>query len=193
MNLAELYTELERHDWFHAMSDSAEVHERGDANWNRLKSEADKIPGGLDLMTNYAKHVFSGEPFGTPKHLKPDKPAVKIKDLPKGKPLAGVVFLHPETGEHCIWHSQWEKGIWFKKSSTSDQVFTLKVADLMEALEFTVAEEKKPAAVDTWVCSEDRPFDPDMAAKLGVKSAVHSAAVNGICPICKTVMNREMV
>lgn len=74
MNLAELYTELERHDWFHAMSDSAEVHERGDANWNRLKSEADKIPGGLDLMTNYAKHVFSGEPFGTPKAPKPEMP-----------------------------------------------------------------------------------------------------------------------
>jgi hypothetical protein len=141
MTLTELYKELERHDWFHAMSDSAEVHMRGDANWNRLKSEADRIPGGLDLMTNYAKHVFSGEAFGTPKAPKPAKPEMKIKDLPPQTALTGVVFLHPETGERCIWQSQWQKGVWFKKDSGSNQVFPLYLDDMKVALEFTVVPE----------------------------------------------------
>lgn len=56
------------------MSDSHEVHCRGDANWNRLMAEAGKIDGGVDLMMAYSKHVFSGEAFGTTKLPKPEKP-----------------------------------------------------------------------------------------------------------------------
>ena len=74
MNLADLFRELERHDWFHAMSDDASVDRAGDANWNRLKSEADKIEGGPELMRAYSKHVFSGQSFGTPKAPKPECP-----------------------------------------------------------------------------------------------------------------------
>jgi len=64
---------------------------------------------------------------------------MKIKDLPSQKGLGGVVFLHPKTGEHCIWNSQWKKGVWFKKDAKSDEVFPLFLTDLKDALEFEVA------------------------------------------------------
>lgn len=82
MTLLELYQQLEQHDWFHAMSDSHEVWQRGDANWNRLMTEAGKIEGGVDLMMAYSKHVFSGEAFGTTKQPKPEKPIEDIDRFP---------------------------------------------------------------------------------------------------------------
>lgn len=68
---------------------------------------------------------------------------MKIKDLPKDKSLEGVVFLHPETKEHCIWKSQWIKGIWFKKNVKSDEIFPLFVENLEDALEFEVVEKSQ--------------------------------------------------
>jgi hypothetical protein len=65
---------------------------------------------------------------------------MKIKDLPKDKPLGGVVFLHPETGERCIWASQWQKGVWFKKDAESDHVFPISVEKLEDALDFEVTQ-----------------------------------------------------
>lgn len=65
---------------------------------------------------------------------------MKIKDLPKDKLLDGVVFLHPESGERCIWKSRWQKGVWFKKDAASDQVFPLQVENLQDALEFEVVQ-----------------------------------------------------
>ena len=54
--------------------------------------------------------------------------------------MGGVKFKHPETGETCIWSSQWEKGIWYKKDINSNQVFTLFVEDLQDSLKFEVVE-----------------------------------------------------
>lgn len=65
---------------------------------------------------------------------------MKIKDLPKDKPLGGVVFLHPQSGERCIWTSQWQRGVWFKKDAASAQVFPLSLEKLEDALEFEVAQ-----------------------------------------------------
>lgn len=67
--------------------------------------------------------------------------AAKIKtinDLPPDKNLDGVKFKHPETGETCIWRSQWNKGIFYKKNAADTQVFTIFVDDLMDALKFEV-------------------------------------------------------
>ena len=66
---------------------------------------------------------------------------MKIKDL-EGN-LGNVQFLHPDTGEVCIWHSQWGypgsgAGIWYKKDINSRQVFVLPLDNLKEALEFEV-------------------------------------------------------
>ena len=66
---------------------------------------------------------------------------MKIKDL-EGD-LGGVKFLHPETQEVCIWHSQWGysgsgAGVWWKKNIDSPRMFPLILGDLKEALEFEV-------------------------------------------------------
>jgi len=73
MTIAELYKALEAHDWFHAMSDSREVYERGQNEWRRLQyaSVALCVP---ELFNEYSRHVFSGPAFGTPKHPKPEMP-----------------------------------------------------------------------------------------------------------------------
>ena len=63
---------------------------------------------------------------------------MKIKDLPKDKGLGGIAFLHPVTKKRCIWASQWQKGVWYKKDAKSTEVFPLFVEDLKEALEFEV-------------------------------------------------------
>jgi hypothetical protein len=72
MTLHELFRELERHDWFHQMSDDHRVFVSGQEDWRRLDAAAKSIEGGKELFQAYSKHVFSGEAFGTPKHPKPD-------------------------------------------------------------------------------------------------------------------------
>lgn len=74
MNLAELFRELERHDWFHQMSDDPHVFTRGQEDWRRLEHAAKTIEGGEDLFKAYAKHAFSGPAFGTPQAPKPEMP-----------------------------------------------------------------------------------------------------------------------
>lgn len=74
MTLAELYRELERHDWFHEMSDDPRIYHAGQENWRRLEREAMSIEGGPELRQAYIKHVFSGPAFGSPKAPKPEKP-----------------------------------------------------------------------------------------------------------------------
>jgi len=63
-----------------------------------------------------------------------------INDLDSNKSLGGVKFKHPETGETCIWHSQWEKGVWYKKDLTSNQLFIIHLENLTDSLKFEVIE-----------------------------------------------------
>lgn len=63
---------------------------------------------------------------------------MKIKNLPQNKPLEGVAFRHPETGEKCYWRSQWQKGVWFKKNPKDEQVHPLFLDELSDALELEV-------------------------------------------------------
>ena len=70
---------------------------------------------------------------------------MKIKDLPKDINLGGVKFKHPETGEVCIWASQWgysdgKAGVWYKSDEKSTRVFPLFLNKLEEALEFEVVD-----------------------------------------------------
>ena len=72
---------------------------------------------------------------------------MKIKELDPSKSVGGVIFKHPETGEACIWTSQWaypegKSGIWFKKPGDEqpDRVYPLTLDKLEEALEFEVVE-----------------------------------------------------
>jgi hypothetical protein len=70
---------------------------------------------------------------------------MKIKDLPQDKSLGGVKFRHPDTGEECIWVSQWgypdgKAGIWYKTDENPSQCYPLFLNKLEEALEFEVVE-----------------------------------------------------
>ncbi len=75
MTLAELYRELEAHDWYYEQSEDARVYRAGRENALRLELTAKTINGGLNLCKAFAKHVFSGPPYGTVKAPKPACPA----------------------------------------------------------------------------------------------------------------------
>lgn len=61
---------------------------------------------------------------------------MKIKDLPPRQSVENVAFKHPQTGATCYWRSQWGKGVWYRKSLGSNQVFVIPLNDISEALEF---------------------------------------------------------
>jgi len=72
----------------------------------------------------------------------------RIKDLPRKQSLGGVRFYHPETGEICIWFSQWgypdgQAGVWYKTDPQSSRIFPLVLKNLKEALEFVLVPEEK--------------------------------------------------
>lgn len=69
----------------------------------------------------------------------------RIKDLDPTQSLGGVKFKHPQTGETCIWQSQWgypegKAGVWYKTDPTSTRIFPLCLDKLEEALEFEVVQ-----------------------------------------------------
>lgn len=68
-----------------------------------------------------------------------------INDLPSNTSLDGVKFKHPETGEVCLWASQWdyspkgEAGVFYKKEGNPTQLLTIQLKSLQEALKFELA------------------------------------------------------
>ena len=74
------------------------------------------------------------------------KKTKRINDLPSNASLDGVRFKHPETGEVCLWASQWdysstggEAGVFYKKEGNPTQLFTIQLKNLQKALEFELA------------------------------------------------------
>lgn len=65
---------------------------------------------------------------------------MKIKNL--SKTLDGVKFKHPETGKTCIWVSQWNKGVWYKKDESDKRIYPLFVETLDDVLEFEIVEDE---------------------------------------------------
>mgnify|MGYP001573814056 FL=1 len=63
-----------------------------------------------------------------------------INDLPQDRSLGGVRLKNHNTGETCIYHSQWQKGIWYKKNEKDTQIFPIFLDDLREALKFELAD-----------------------------------------------------
>lgn len=69
----------------------------------------------------------------------------RINDLPSNTSLDGVKFKHPETGEVCLWASQWdyspngEAGVFYKKKGNPTRLFVIQLKNLQEALEFELA------------------------------------------------------
>lgn len=66
---------------------------------------------------------------------------MKIKDLPSDARLAGVIFLHPTTGERCEFVSAWRKGVWWRApgSGPVSEVHPIQLAGFEDVLELEVA------------------------------------------------------
>lgn len=62
----------------------------------------------------------------------------RIKDLPADTSLGGVRFVYPKDGKKYYWVSQWQKGVWGKRSMASTELIPLFVDDLKEAMEWRV-------------------------------------------------------
>ena len=73
MTLQELWDELERHDWYFAMSDDHSVYCAGAANYSRLNEEGRHSRPHANLMKAFQDHKFSGKPWGTEQTPKPER------------------------------------------------------------------------------------------------------------------------
>lgn len=72
---------------------------------------------------------------------------MKIKDLPDNVNLGSVWFKHPETGESCLWVSQWgypggKAGVFYRTDEKSNQIFPLCLNKIQDALKLTVIKKK---------------------------------------------------
>jgi hypothetical protein len=74
VSLAEFYDVLERHDWYYAMSDDHAVWTAGTLVANALAEEAKESREKAQLLIDWTRHMFSGEPWGTEKKPKPERP-----------------------------------------------------------------------------------------------------------------------
>lgn len=63
---------------------------------------------------------------------------MKIKDLPDNTNLNNIQFIYPGDNQKYYWTSQWEKGVWGKKSIGDSQIIPLFVEDLQECLEWDI-------------------------------------------------------
>jgi hypothetical protein len=74
VTLAEYYEMLERHDWFHMMSDDGSVDRKGEENYRKLAKIAERDPMKLQLLKDYGEYMFSGDPWSDVKKPKPVRP-----------------------------------------------------------------------------------------------------------------------
>ena len=74
LTLAEYWDELNRHDWYHMMSDDMRVYQSGQQAEKRLERLARDSKAHQALKKAFAKHYFSGKGWNTPKFPKPERP-----------------------------------------------------------------------------------------------------------------------
>ena len=74
VTLAQYYDMLEAHDWYFDWSDDGSVWRRGQANVDKLVAIAEQSPEYEQLFMAYREHMFTGEPWDSPRAPKPDRP-----------------------------------------------------------------------------------------------------------------------
>ncbi len=74
VSLFTFYDMLERHDWYHSMSDDRVVHERGKVNWFKLEQIANQSLAHEELLEAYNSYMWTGKPWDGQRAPKPDKP-----------------------------------------------------------------------------------------------------------------------
>jgi hypothetical protein len=73
--LQEYWDMLDRHDWYYAFSDDMKVYGHGSKESHKILTIAEA--GGeeyLEMLGQFQKHFFSGQPWDTEKAPKPERP-----------------------------------------------------------------------------------------------------------------------
>jgi hypothetical protein len=74
VSLKDFYEMLEKHDWYHLMSDDGRVDRMGAANYERIKIIATQSPEHQALFDQYEKHMWTGKPWNTEQAPLPEEP-----------------------------------------------------------------------------------------------------------------------
>lgn len=104
--LTELWDRLDKHDWFHEMSDDHRCWVAGTADWKLITLMAEPIEGGPELMKAFTTHYYTGEPWGNVKQPKPTRPEDTMATYDKqafpnmidGDPVSELKVMHSAAG-----------------------------------------------------------------------------------------------
>lgn len=74
ITLSQFWEMVDKHDWYHEMSDDRGVDARGAANWRKLKAISGQSSEHAEILEAFTKHHYSGKPWNTEQKPKPKKP-----------------------------------------------------------------------------------------------------------------------
>jgi len=72
--LSVFWTMLDKHDWYHEMSDDFQKDAKGEENFIELLRISEESDDHDDLLWAFWHYNFSGKFFGTPQSPKPGQP-----------------------------------------------------------------------------------------------------------------------
>ena len=75
VSLTEYWDMLNCHDWYYDFSDDHRVWRAGQENMQKLRLLSQQSPEHGKLLSDFNKHYFSGDPWGTERAPKPPRPA----------------------------------------------------------------------------------------------------------------------
>ena len=74
MDAKEFWDACDKFDWFYEMSDDGRVWRNGETARAKLLTFAPPGSTNLAIWNGFVKHHYSGEPWGTAKEPKPERP-----------------------------------------------------------------------------------------------------------------------
>lgn len=75
VSLADFWEMLNKHDWYHMMSDDIKVDRSGAADMAKLAKIAKQSPEHEAMLQGFHQHFWSGKPWNTEVKPKPERPA----------------------------------------------------------------------------------------------------------------------
>ncbi len=74
VSLAQYHDMLNRHDWYHSMSDDPRKMDRGEREAKILTAISNQSPEHKAMLEGFFNHHWSGPAWNTPKAPKPERP-----------------------------------------------------------------------------------------------------------------------
>lgn len=74
VTLAEYWDLLNKHDWYHMMSDDGRVDRAGSVNFSKLAKIAEQSDDHKALLAAFHQHYWTGKPWNTEQQPKPVRP-----------------------------------------------------------------------------------------------------------------------